>query len=70
VPSRSCTKWFLSTRAADKVTIRTPDGELDTIHVTDPSVKKDLDKLQKGDRIQASYTEAVAITVTPQKQEG
>jgi Cu/Ag efflux protein CusF len=52
----------------NKVTIKGPNGEMDTINVTDPALKADLAKLKKGDRIQASYTEAVAISVTPQEE--
>jgi len=50
----------------NKLTIRTPSGDLDTINVTDPSMQSDLSKIKKGDKIQVNYTEAVAISVTPQ----
>ena len=48
----------------DKVTIRKPDGKVDTVDVTDNATKADLAKLHEGDRIQATYTEAVAVDVT------
>lgn len=54
-------------RGANKLTIKTPDGEQDTINVTDPAMQQNLDKLQKGDRIHATYSQAVAISVTPHK---
>jgi hypothetical protein len=55
-------------KAGHKVTLRSPEGEVDTIHVTDPKMQGQLDMLKKGDKIQASYTEAVAIEVTPKKK--
>ena len=50
------------------VTIKGPGGEMDTIHVDDPAMQSDLAKLKKGDKIKASYAQAVAITVTPQQK--
>jgi hypothetical protein len=52
-------------KADNKVTIKGPGGNVDTINVSDPMVQADLGKLNKGDRIQARYTEALAISVTP-----
>ncbi len=51
--------------AGNKVMVKTPDGDMTTINVTDPAMQANLSKLKKGDRIQATYTEAVAISVTP-----
>ena len=51
--------------ANNTVTIKGPGGELDTIKVTDPDMQADLAKLKKGDKIKASYTQAVAVKVTP-----
>jgi len=51
--------------ALNTVTIKGPGGELDTIRVSDPDVQADLAKLKKGDKIKATYTEAIAVTVTP-----
>lgn len=50
-------------RAHDKVIVKRPDGATDTIHVTDPAMQADLANLHQGDQIQATYTEAAAITV-------
>jgi hypothetical protein len=52
-----------------QVTVRGPNGQIDTIHV-DPAMEVDLAKLKKGDKIKAEYTEAVAISVAPQKNKG
>lgn len=56
-------------KSANKVTIKLPSGETDTIAVKDPAVQADLDKLKKGDKIKATYTQAVAISVTPQAKQ-
>jgi hypothetical protein len=53
-------------KSANTVTIKGPAGEMDTIKVKDPEMQSDLDKLSAGDKIHAKYTEAVAISVTPQ----
>jgi hypothetical protein len=53
---------------ANTLTVKGPEG-VDTIHVTDPELQADLAKLKKGDKIRATYAEAVAIRVTaPKKQ--
>jgi hypothetical protein len=52
-----------------QVTIKGPGGETDTVKI-DESMAPDLEKIKKGDRIKASYTEAVAISVTPEKKAG
>ena len=53
-------------KSANKLTIKTPSGEMDTLDIKDSGMQSDLDKIKKGDKIKASYTEAVAIAVTPQ----
>lgn len=53
-------------RAGNRVTVRRPDGVIDTINVTDPAMRAQLANMHEGDRIQATYTEAVAITVMPE----
>lgn len=53
-------------RANNEVTIKTPTGHLDTISVTDPAMQKKLGELHAGDRIQATYTEALAVSVSRQ----
>ncbi len=55
-------------RAEHEVTIRGPNGEIDTIHVADPALQADLGKLKSGDRIEVSYTEALALSVTPKEK--
>jgi len=55
--------------AANKVTIKAPNGKMDTINVSDPGLQSQLSNLKKGDRIKASYTEAMAITVSPKNKE-
>ncbi len=54
--------------AGNMVTIKGPNGELDTIRVSEPEMQADLAKLKKGDKIQATYTEAVALSITPQNK--
>jgi hypothetical protein len=47
---------------AQLVTVKGPRGRVVDLHVEDPEQMKDV---KKGDRVQAVYTEAVAIAVTP-----
>ncbi len=54
--------------AENKLTIKGPSGAVDTINVSDPAVQADLHKLKKGDRIQATYSEALAASVTPKEK--
>lgn len=46
-----------------KLTIKGPQGNMHTIHVTDPSMQAELGKLKQGDMVRATFTEAVAIRV-------
>ncbi|NVB81356.1 MAG: hypothetical protein HOV81_23370 [Kofleriaceae bacterium] len=50
----------------NEVTIKAPNGQEHTIKV-DESMSSELDKLKTGDRIKANYTEAVAVSVMPEK---
>lgn len=50
-------------RSNNTVTVKKPNGELDTIDVTDPAMQSELSNLHPGDKIQATYTEAAAISV-------
>jgi Cu/Ag efflux protein CusF len=50
-------------RAHNKLTVKRPGGAIDTINVTEPAMQAQLANLHEGDRIQATYTEAAAITV-------
>jgi Cu/Ag efflux protein CusF len=52
-------------RDANKLTIRSPNGEMDTIHVTDPQNQNELRKLKVGDELQVTYTEAMASAIRP-----
>jgi Cu/Ag efflux protein CusF len=54
--------------AGNRVTVRRPDGTIDTVNVTDPAMRAQLANMHQGDRIQATYTEAAAITVLPEAQ--
>ena len=55
-------------RDAKKITIKKPDGQEDTLDVSDPQLRADLDSLKEGDRITATYVEAAAITVMREEQ--
>lgn len=52
-------------RNDNTVTVERPDGTIDTVKVTRPAAQAELAKLRPGERIQATYTEAIAIHVTP-----
>ncbi len=47
------------------VTIRGPEGNPRTIHVTNPELQPRLRNLHVGDVLQFTYTEAVAIRILP-----
>jgi hypothetical protein len=49
-------------RATEHVTLRGPEGDSTTVKVRDP---RNLDKVQVGDPIIITYTEAVGISVEP-----
>ncbi|HEY1587427.1 MAG TPA: hypothetical protein VGH63_17140 [Polyangia bacterium] len=53
----------------NKITFRDSSGTIDTINVTDPAMQSDLKQLKAGDKIRATYTEAVAMSVTPKNKE-
>ncbi len=53
-------------RARNRLTVRRPDGTIDTINVTDPAMQAQLANVREGNRIQVTYTEAAAIKVMPQ----
>lgn len=54
---------------ANKLTVKMNDGKTDTINVSDPQLQSQMKDIKPGDRIQASYTEAVAMSVTPKNKE-
>jgi Cu/Ag efflux protein CusF len=47
-------------RKANEVTLRGPKGRSMTVAVEDPTV---LDRVKKGDKVEVTYTEAVAVSV-------
>jgi Cu/Ag efflux protein CusF len=57
-------------RASNRLTVRRPTGVIDTINVTDPALQTQLANVHEGDRIQATYTEAAAIRVMPERSTG
>ncbi len=52
----------------DTVTFRRHDGTVRTIAVSDPNIRKAIRDLKKGDEVEVSYMEAVAVEVTPAGQ--
>jgi Cu/Ag efflux protein CusF len=52
--------------ATNELTIETPAGKANTIKVEDPQVRAKLTSLKVGDKIQTTYTQAMATSVTPQ----
>jgi hypothetical protein len=52
--------------AGNRLTVKRPDGTVDTINVTEPAMRAQLGNVHEGDRIQLTYTEAAAIKVMPQ----
>ncbi|MDX2087776.1 MAG: hypothetical protein SFX73_08000 [Kofleriaceae bacterium] len=48
---------------ANTLTLKGPEGNIDTLHVTDPEEQADLQKVKKGDTIRVRFTEALAISV-------
>ncbi len=49
----------------NELTIRRPSGELATIQVQDPQAQAKLVNLSPGDRLDVTYTQAIAVAVTP-----
>ena len=47
----------------NQVTVKRPNGDQDTIDIKDPDMQAKLGDLKEGDKIQATYTEAAAITI-------
>jgi ABC-type Fe3+-hydroxamate transport system substrate-binding protein len=52
-------------KKTNKVTAKGPDGNSFTVKAQDP---KNLDLIKVGDNVEITYTEAVAIAVTPAKK--
>ena len=55
--------------SANTITVKSPMGESDTIKVTDPAMQSQLANIKPGDKIQASYAEAIAVKVTPSSKQ-
>jgi Cu/Ag efflux protein CusF len=55
--------------ADNKITLKGPDGAIDTVNVRDPAMQSQLARIKKGDRIEASYSEAIALSVAPKNKE-
>jgi translation elongation factor P/translation initiation factor 5A len=51
--------------ARSELTIETPTGKTNTIKVTDTQMGPAFKKLKAGDQIDVTYTEAMAISMTP-----
>ena len=49
-------------KAKQEITFKGPRGKVETIHAEDP---KNLDKVKVGDTVVFTYTEAIAVSVTP-----
>jgi Cu/Ag efflux protein CusF len=47
----------------NQLTVKRPNGDMDTIDIKDPDLQSKLGDLKEGDKVQATYTEAAAITV-------
>lgn len=50
---------------SNTVTFKGPEGNLRTVHVTNPELQPRLRNLKVGDILQFTYTEAVAIRILP-----
>lgn len=50
-------------KAKNQITVKRPNGDMDTVDVKDPEMQAQLGNLKEGDKIQATYTEAAAISV-------
>jgi hypothetical protein len=53
---------------SNTVTFTGPSGMTRTVDVTDPSARQFIGTLKKGDEVELTYTEAVAVTVEPKKK--
>ena len=54
-------------RETHSVTFVGPSGLTRTVDVVDPNARKFISTLQKGDEVELTYVEAVAVTVEPKK---
>jgi hypothetical protein len=51
--------------AAHSVTFTGPAGMTRTVDVVDPKAQKFISELKKGDEVELTYVEALAVTVEP-----
>jgi translation initiation factor IF-1 len=49
----------------DTVTFRRPDGFVRTLAVQDPNARRFIHGLRQGDKVEVTYTEAVAVQIRP-----
>jgi prolyl oligopeptidase PreP (S9A serine peptidase family) len=52
-------------KASNTVAFRGPNGMLRSVQVQDPEARKFVASLRKGDEVEMTYTEALAISVEP-----
>jgi hypothetical protein len=52
----------------NQITVKRPNGQQDTIDIKDPDMLSQMGTLKEGDKINATYTEAAAITVERENQ--
>jgi hypothetical protein len=55
-------------RETHSVTFVGPAGLTRTVDVVDPKAQQFISTLQKGDEVELTYIEALAVTVEPQKK--
>jgi Cu/Ag efflux protein CusF len=55
-------------RATNSVSFVGPSGMTRTVNVKDPKAQKFISDLKKGDEVQLTYVEAVAVTLEPKKK--
>jgi Cu/Ag efflux protein CusF len=51
--------------SAGELTIESQSGKPNTIRVDDPDLKQQMSRLKVGDKVQATYTEAMAAQISP-----
>jgi hypothetical protein len=56
-------------KPSNSVTFTGPSGMTRTVAVQDPKAREFIGTLKKGDHVELTYTEAVAVTVEPQQKQ-
>jgi hypothetical protein len=54
-------------RGTNEVTFTGPSGMTRTVGVKDPKAQQFIGTLKKGDEVELTYTEALAVTVEPKR---